>query len=110
MTIEIKTHAVIPLIYVLELEDDCWYVGYSESVNKRLASHFSGNGSLWCKEHKPISVYEIFPGTKEDENRKTLELMKVHGISKVRGGVYTKVEGRIVSYEVRAKHNLLDYV
>lgn len=110
MNIECINHLVIPLIYVLQCEDECWYVGYSENINKRLAAHFNGSGSLWCKEHRPIAINEIFYGTKEDETAKTIELMKRFGISKVRGGVYTAVNKKVVSYETRAKYGLVDVI
>lgn len=45
------------MIYVLSLENDKWYIGYTKRVNyDRILEHFSNNGSKWTKVHKPIQL------------------------------------------------------
>ena len=73
-------------IYTLELEDNKWYVGYSEEVDFRIACHFSGQGSEWTKQHKPVRIVDVQPGDLQIEKLTTLAVMARHGWQNVRGG------------------------
>ena len=80
-----------PIVYVLELEDDCYYVGITYNLNLRLSQHWSGNGAKWTKLHKPISVILVeYPSSIERENVITKELIETYGKNKVKGGSYCK--------------------
>ena len=79
-------------VYILELENNKYYVGYTENFNSRMVSHFGGNGSKWTKIHIPISIKEVFRGDKSNENDKTIDMMVKYGYENVRGGNYCKVE------------------
>jgi predicted GIY-YIG superfamily endonuclease len=76
-------------VYILECEHSCWYVGYSQDISVRIASHFLGAGSLWTQAHKPISVFSVQKGDTTLETCQTIALMCKHGFEKVRGGRYT---------------------
>ena len=77
-------------IYVLKLEDDKYYVGFSKNVKTRIDQHFSGKGSYWTKIHKPIKVIKIYHNKdKGDEAIKTLKLMIKYGVQHVRGGPWS---------------------
>ncbi len=84
---------VYPSLYVLKLEDDCYYIGISHNLNQRWSQHYSGSGAKWTRLHKPVEVVKvIYPATEKDiENRITLEYMETYGKEKVRGGSYCKV-------------------
>jgi len=79
-------------IYVLELLDDCWYVGWSADTPTRIASHFLGSGAKWTQLHKPLRIEEVRPGDKHLETLITIALMCRYGWEKVRGGSYVNVE------------------
>lgn len=80
------------MIYVLQLENGKFYVGYTERENgERFIEHFSDEGAEWTKKYKPIQVLEFREGTKDDENIVTLELMRELGWFNVRGGKWCKV-------------------
>lgn len=79
-------------VYVLKLEDDCVYVGFSENVMERINAHFTSCGAAWTRVHKPMEVMEVTEGDKTLEKDKTLRMMKVHGWEKVRGSMWCKVE------------------
>ena len=86
---------VITIGYVLELENNKWYCGISTNIHQRIGQHMIGEGSKWTKLHKPIAAVslEVVPnefGTWEKQ--KTLELMREHGWSNVRGGPYCKLQ------------------
>jgi predicted GIY-YIG superfamily endonuclease len=81
------------IVYVLKLEDDCWYVGLTANLNKRLRNHFSSGGSAWTKLHRPIDLEETTEGDKAYEKYLTLCYMKKFGIDNVRGAGYSKSVG-----------------
>lgn len=80
-------------IYVLELEDNKYYVGKTDDVDKRFYFHFFGNGSEWTKIYKPIKIFKTFPQTSEfDEYNETLRWMRLKGIENVRGSLYCQID------------------
>ena len=76
------------VVYTLELEDACWYVGYTKDPATRIASHFLGAGAKWTQMHSPIAVTSVVLGDELLENLTTIALMCRHGWEKVRGGNY----------------------
>ena len=78
-------------IYVLQLNQNKFYVGKTETPDKRLKSHNSGSGSAWTKKYKPLKTIELFEGDKYDEDKYVLKYMDKYGIDNVRGGSYSKV-------------------
>lgn len=79
-------------VYVLELEQSKWYVGFSRDTQTRIASHFLGCGALWTQKYKPLRVTEVRPGDEHLENLVTVALMCQHGSQNVRGGDYCAVD------------------
>ncbi len=80
-------------IYILKLKDNNYYVGKAKDVNKRFQEHVSGNGSSWTKKHKPIEIIKVINNCSSfEEDKQVKELMSLHGIDKVRGGIYTKID------------------
>jgi ribosomal protein L37E len=82
-------------VYILKLEGNKWYVGYTERAIKRVLQHAEKKGAKWTKKYKPIepipySMSEPIYSTK-DEDRITLSLMAEHGIINVRGGRWCMV-------------------
>ena len=93
------------VVYTLELQDGCWYVGWTKDPATRIASHFLGAGSKWTQLHPPISVLSVVLGDELLENLSTIALMCRHGWEKVRGGNYCVVDMREAPKCIRtAKH------
>lgn len=80
------------LVYILKLEDDCWYVGTTSNMNYRLAQHNFGQGSKWTRVHRPIAIAEVLVGGLQIERVKTLEYMRKYGYNMVRGGGWCQLE------------------
>jgi hypothetical protein len=79
-------------IYLLELEDNKYYIGKTNVIKDRVIQHFSGDGSKWTKLHKPKRVISVLYGTDVfDEEKHTLLAMHKYGITNVRGGSYTTI-------------------
>ena len=81
-------------VYVLALEDGCYYVGKSKRVHPRIRAHFRGKGSEWTKEHEPVEVVLTEKvGTSEEAKKREKELVdeyiSEYGKEKVRGAGYT---------------------
>jgi len=87
-------------VYVLELEQNKYYVGrtdkpldYSTESFKRIEEHFKGKGSKWTKEYKPIKILEIIQNCHPRyEDYMTKILMDTYGEDNVRGGTYCRIE------------------
>lgn len=76
-------------VYVLELEDNRYYIGRTSNIVQRMQEHFGGNGSVYTSKFKPIKIVEINEElTLEDERNKTLEYMELYDWKKVRGYVW----------------------
>ncbi len=78
-------------VYVLDLADDCTYVGYTGDPEVRISSHFLGRGAGWTRAHAPVGIRSIQRGDERLENCLTLALMAKHGWRKVRGGRWLDV-------------------
>jgi len=88
-------------VYVWELEDNKYYIGWSENLSRRLDEHITEEGSLWTKKYKPVGIVEIVRGDKQVERLKTLQYMKKKGFDNVRGSVWCVLEYKSVPFEVQ---------
>lgn len=84
-------------LYVLECEDDCYYVGQTNDLVNRFRQHKEqgDEGSVWTSNHKPIRIIEewnIENYSNEDainfEDKLTIEYINKFGWESVRGGKY----------------------
>ena len=73
-------------VYTLLLESGRFYVGWSSAVENRIAQHFSGAGSKWTMQNKPLQVLACVAGDTTLEDVVTISLMCQHGWERVRGG------------------------
>ena len=89
---QIHTTPYCTITYVLELEDDNWYVGKTNNFNVRMCEHFSPDhrGAQWTKLHKPVNIVDVIIGDREKE--KTLEYMERYGCENVRGSHWCQLE------------------
>lgn len=80
-------------IYVLELQNNKYYVGKSNNVYYRIEQHFNGNGSVWTRKFQPLKTIEIIKDCDDyDEDKYTIKYMNKFGIDNVRGGAFVKIE------------------
>ena len=83
------------ICYVLELEEEKIYVGYTVNFKRRMREHFNENESgntQWCTRFKPKSLLYIMEGDQSMENILTLAYMELCGWENVRGGAYCQVK------------------
>lgn len=79
-------------IYVLELENNKYYVGKSKTPNIRLQDHLNSTGSSWTSKYKPVKVLKIYNNCDHfDEDKYTLMYMEKYGVDNVRGGSFCEM-------------------
>lgn len=85
-------------LYILELEDNNYYVGITRNgLENRIMQHFVGDGAKWTKKHDPITIYDYYMFTEDFkieilEDTITLKLMAEKGWENVRGGSWCMVD------------------
>ncbi len=90
---EIQSPLVTSTVYVLLLESNKFYVGYTSlPLEIRYQAHKAGTGAKWTALHRPVSVLAAIPGTTDTENSLTLAMMKKFGFWNVRGGIWCAVD------------------
>lgn len=80
-------------IYVLELENNKYYIGKTNYPKFRLDSHFNYRGSEWTKKYKPIKLKELIKNCESyDEDKYVIKYMEKFGIDNVRGGSFCQIK------------------
>jgi predicted GIY-YIG superfamily endonuclease len=72
-------------IYVLKLQEDKWYVGKTNDVDKRFQDHRDGQGSAWTNKYPPVELVEVQKGNSFDEDKITKVYMLKYVVENVRG-------------------------
>jgi hypothetical protein len=88
------------LTYVLNLENNKYYVGKTFNLNLRVAQHMEARGARWTKLHKPVGIYKVLVG--DVERQTTLDVMTEMGWENVRGGGWCQVD---MKYPPKALNN-----
>lgn len=87
----------LPYIYILELEQNKYYIGKSINPISRASDHVTiidntSAGSSWTYMYKPTKIIDIFRSSDEfDEDINTLKYMRMYGIDNVRGGSFCEL-------------------
>jgi putative endonuclease len=82
-------------VYTLRLENDCWYGGATNDVDRRFQEHLDGRGTSWTQMHTPIAVSAQKQCTDDtvafEEDLQTKKPMAEYGIDRVRGASYASI-------------------
>lgn len=86
-------------IYTLELEDCCYFVGFTNNLKNILKKLEKGKTSKWLQIHKPISIIDAVEskcetGVMDIEivNNIVIQAFKKYGYANVRGGSYIFID------------------
>lgn len=84
--------ALQQFVYVLRCRGGHYYIGKTTNPSLRIVDHQEGDfGAAWTRAHPPEALELLVPASSDfEEQMRTLEYMKLHGIDKVRGGPWTK--------------------
>lgn len=88
---EILAKKIKEYVYVLELEQQKFYIGSNYSANNNFERHFLGEGPPWTQTYKPVSVVRIIPGNRIKEKQITLQYMRKYGWTNVRGYAWSQI-------------------
>ena len=79
-------------LYVLQLENNAYYIGQTQNLKKRVEKHMKGKGAAWTRMNKPIKLIEYkkfesmtYQEMELLENILTVEYMKKYNWKNVRG-------------------------
>mmetsp|Transcript_2578 Transcript_2578/g.4829 ORF Transcript_2578/g.4829 Transcript_2578/m.4829 type:complete len:476 (+) Transcript_2578:125-1552(+) len=84
-------------IYVLQCQNDKYYVGCTNNLHRRIKEHLSSRGgSSWTRAHKPLKLVKVYNRIPQEyylgkEAQVTAELMLTHGINNVRGAMFSEM-------------------
>ena len=91
-------------IYILQLENNKYYVGKTNNPQFRLEQHFNSTGSVWTTKYKPLSVLEMIKDCDEyDEDKYTRKYMDKFGVDNVRGGSFCEEVLPITTFSMLEK-------
>jgi predicted GIY-YIG superfamily endonuclease len=81
-------------VYVLKLEDNKYWIGWTQDPTKRISKCFNGFGPVFTRLNKPIQVELILKIENQEEAWKIVnglvkEYMEKYGFNNVRGGSYS---------------------
>ena len=80
-------------IYVLQLQEQKFYIGKTDNPQFRLDAHFNSNDLEWTKKYPPLGIVELIPNCDDyDEDKYTLKYIDKYGINNVRGCSFTEVD------------------
>ena len=93
-------------VYILKLQEDKYYVGYTTNVARRVIEHMFGKGSIWTSRYKPVELvrfltFRSWAKAIEGEKRVTIFLAR-RGFD-VRGGPWTQVNPPKTMEEAKAR-------
>lgn len=78
-------------IYVLELQQNKYYVGKTSNAASRMAEHIRNLGAKWTKKYRPKKIIKLYKNCDAfDEDKYTVMYMAIYGIDNVRGGSFCK--------------------
>lgn len=70
--------------YILLIENDSFYCGYTDDVNKRFKLHLAGKGAKYTRAHKPVKVVYIKEfNTKSDAMKEECRIKKLSHLQKL---------------------------
>lgn len=79
-------------VYVLKLEHGKYYVGGASNPDRKIRSHFSGDGCEWTKIHRPLDLLLIIENVPfNDLDNIVKYYMGIYGSYNVRGGAMSAI-------------------
>lgn len=79
-------------VFILELENNKYFIGFSDSIEAEIEKHFTGNGNKWTILHTPVEVIDKIKAKSVEHQRvHTLIYMEKYGWKNVRGYRWTDI-------------------
>jgi hypothetical protein len=79
-------------IYILKLENHNYYIGKTNSLEKRFNEHYEGKGGEYTKKYKMKSIKKIIENVDpKDLDKYVIKYMNKYGVDHVRGGSFSSI-------------------
>lgn len=88
----------VGVVYILQLEERKYYVGWTDNLFGRMARHFNGCGAAWTKRYPPVKCLWLSAGDENLETKVAAKCRMIWGDENVRGGPW-KGDGSRLRYE-----------
>jgi hypothetical protein len=73
-------------VYVLRLENNCWYVGHTMDLRSAIKEHFiKCKRTQWTAMHRPAALQTYMPANIQVKLTVATDLIRLYGLDKVRG-------------------------
>ena len=99
ITTDIYTAKTNWYLYVLQCENELFYIGTTMFPYQRIDNHFEGFGANFTKKNKPLNIVDLYSLDTFDrkeaykyECEKTKEYRNIFGCDKVVGGKYLQLK------------------
>lgn len=79
-------------VYVLQLENNKFYIGYTTKLSQRISQHCLGSGAKFTQLHKPVNVISVQEGNEYLEEATTVLYMNKYGWEHVRGSKWCAID------------------
>lgn len=106
----IKLIRGVPYIFILELEERKFYVGFTTNIFLAVISEYDSLGSPWTKKYKPIKLHKVYKFDPDNQiprrkliNSYVVKYMKRYSFKDVRGGDFYNIDPR------KHKNKVLNY-
>jgi predicted GIY-YIG superfamily endonuclease len=81
------------VVYILRLEQNKYYIGFTNCFEGRIFQHMLGFGVDWTRKYKIIDVIEVYTNVSmKEESFHTRRYMNLYGKRNVRGSAWCNVE------------------
>ena len=99
-------------VYVLQLRDNCFYVGYTHDISQRIKKHKRKKGASWTTLHRPMKVIWHQRFSSKDEAYKMEHILTRYyalnyGQDNVRGSVWSTLRVRPPAFLNENEKNIL---
>lgn len=88
----------VGIVYVLQLEEGKYYVGWTDNLIGRMTQHWEGHGAKWTMKYPPLKCLWLTKGDTALETKVVMKCRKMWGEDNVRGGPWTG-DGSRLRYE-----------
>lgn len=90
-------------VYILQLRDSCYYVGYTHDIRQRIRQHKRKKGSSWTTLHRPVKLVWHQKFNSQDEAYKIEHILTryyacLYGNDRVRGSVWVGIRNQPPTY------------
>jgi len=91
-------------IYILKLENHNYYIGRTNSLEKRFNEHYEGRGGEYTKKYRMKSIKKIIENVDpNDLDKYVIKYMNKYGIDRVRGGSFSSI--KLSAQQISALNN-----